>query len=724
MRRVRPTAVRIAHAVALAAATAALALALRQSVVAVASLAGLALGALVTPFVEWATVPPSVGRRLPRVNVLLLLVSALVAWLSRSMGMLVLDPTLVPLVTSLLLVPIAFVFALAPRTFAPGRTLVPATIYLLVLAGLDPAPRGYAGSVLPFLKDADHNAFAERYLPLAVVVLLALWTAALVGDGPRWRRRDVVGVAVSAVLAAALAATAVVGLPLLQPRVERAFASALDQGQTGSSGESNLGEFAELAASRRRVLDLRSSSPSGGSWRLPSEVFTRFDGRRWSNAAPRTPAAKPKGAPSRPPARPPALRPVSPPALVGPLLGGVGSWFLAPPADTRGTVELRVDQAEVGRWPLLLPRGPLAVTAEAPYLERDRHGLLRRPGGTPLTLYGGIFLPKPAAPAVPPLLSDDEREESLALPPKVDLRVVELARTVALESPEPRGRLSATVRHLQTGYRYSLAPGAFRAGGDPLAEFLFEKKAAYCEYFASAAVVLLRLQGVPARFVKGLSVGPQSDVGGGLHVVRESDAHAWIEAWVPGEGWVEDDPTPPGQFASARGPAGGFDRLVQRARAALASAWNRLRVRGPAAFLSWLGREIASLAQRAVREPLAWALALLLAVSPWLVRAWRSRRRRQGEAARDGIATVPADVRSLLRDVERRWAALGRPRPAFRGLLEHARALAADGGPGAPVPAALLAAGREIVGVYYRARFGGEAPDPAETTRLREALRA
>ena len=414
--------------------------------------------------------------------------------------------------------------------------------------------------------------------------------------------------------------------------------------------------------------------PSGGSWRLASEVFTRFDGRRWSNAAPRKPGPKPKGAA----ARPPVLRPTSPPASVGPLLDGVGSWFLTPPPDVRGSVAVRVDQAEVGRWPLLLPRGPLAVTADAPYLDRDRFGLLRRPAGTPLTLYGGLFPAGPARLGEAAPLSDDEREESLALPPSVDPRVGGLARTLALEAADPRGKLDATVRHLQTGYRYTLAPGAFRAGGDPLAEFLFEKKAAYCEYFATAAVVLLRLQGVPARFVKGLSVGPQTDLGDGLHVVRESDAHAWIEAFLPGEGWVEEDPTPPGQFASARQPATGLDRLLQRARAGLASVWNRLRARGPASFLAWLGREIASVAHRAAREPLAWLLALPLALGPWLVRLWRARRRRLQAVARDAIPTVPADLRALLREVERRWIALGRPRPAGRGLLEHARALAAD----------------------------------------------
>jgi hypothetical protein len=390
------------------------------------------------------------------------------------MGVLALDLTLVPLLAAALLVPTATLFALAPRAFAPGRTLVPAVVCLLAVAGLDPAPRGYGASALPFLKDADHNGLAERYLPLAVVVFVALWASALLAHGPRWRSRDVAGVAFSAVLVAAFAATGIVGLPLLQPRVEQALASALDQGATGLSDGSTLGEFAALARSRRRVLDLRSSLLSGGRWRLPSEVFTCFDGRRWSNAAPPAPGA-----------RATSHRPGPAPGVVSLLLGGMGSWFPVPgaPRDPQGTVELRVDQSDVGGWPLLLPRRPLAVAAEASFLERDRFGLLRRPRGTPLALYGALVSPAPSRPGPTPgpTLSDEEREESLALPPHLDPRVGALALELAWESADPRGRLSATVLHLQTRYRYTLAPGAFRPGGDPLAEFLFEKKAAYCE---------------------------------------------------------------------------------------------------------------------------------------------------------------------------------------------------------------------------------------------------
>ena len=198
----------------------------------------------------------------------------------------------------------AAVFALAPRAFPTGRTLLPTVISILGLAGLDPAPAGYGPSALPFLRGGDHNAFSEAYLGLALVVLGAVWAAALVESGPRWRRRDVLGLALVGGLAVLLAATGIVGLPLLQPKIERALAQALDQGASGLSGESTLGEFAELAVSRRRVLDLRTSDPQAGPWLLRSEVFTDFDGRQWRNAA------RPAGAVG--PGRRPFSNPASP----------------------------------------------------------------------------------------------------------------------------------------------------------------------------------------------------------------------------------------------------------------------------------------------------------------------------------------------------------------------------------------------------------------------------
>ena len=568
-----------------------------------------------------------------------------------------------------------------------------------------PRPPGIAARPLSFLRGSEHSAFAGIYIALAIVVAACLWASAFLDSGPRWSRRTLATLALSLAAAAGLAAAAVIGLPLLQEHVESAVASAFAEAKTGLGGESTLGEFAELAVSRRRVLDVQTSLPEGGRWRLPSEVFTRFDGRRWSNPPPG----------GQPAASAAVLRPASVRPALGPLLEGMGSWFEIAPVSA-GSIDLRITQAEVASWPLLLPRGTAVVTADAWLLTVDPYGLLRRPPGDALRLYGAVW---PAAPSsTPPAPDPRELGQALELPPQTDPRLLALAKQLAA-SPEPVQRIDAIVGHLQSGYRYTLAPGAFKTG-DPLAEFLFEKKAGYCEYFASAAVILLRAQGVPARFVKGLAVGEQTDQGGGLHVVRESDAHAWVEAWVAGRGWVEADPTPPGQLLESRPRAAALSRYAERLRAALASAWARLTLRGPMAFGRWLAGRVAAALEQAVRSPLAWSLLAGVVLGRLVLRAIRARHQRAPAPPRDASDTaVSADLRVLVRELERRWAAAGLARPESRGLLEHARRLVA-GSP--PAPPTLAAAGPRIVEAYYRARFGGETLSDAEPTTLRDAL--
>ncbi len=728
MKRVRPTAARAAHAIAFALALLTLALSLRSSFL-FPPLLGVAAATMVSPFFEWTAVPGSLRRVLPRWHALLLVVAGVTAWLGRSMGVLLLEPGAIPAVAAPVLVPVWAAFALAPRAFPAGRTLLPAAVAVLTLAGLNPAPEGYDASVLPFPRDGARNAFAEVYLGLALLVVVVLWVAALRQSGPRWSRRTVLVVAATGVVAVGLAATAIVGLPLFQPRVERAFAAALDHGATGLSGESTLGDIGSLARSRRRVLDLQTSLPSDGAWLLPAEVFTRFDGRRWSNAPAPGRSSAPSSSPDEPAlsVTPGPLRPGATPSGAGPLVAELGKWFPIPgiePDSGASPAQVRVTQARTEEWPLLLPRGPVAVTAASSHLQLDRFGLVRRVAGLPLRQYGAVLVDRVSGGW--PGLSPVEREESLALPQVVDPRVASLASSLAPVDSGSREVLAATVHHLQTGYEYSLSPGPFRPDGDPLSEFLFEKRKAYCEYFASAAVVLLRLRGVPARFVKGLSVGPQSDMGGGLHVVRESDAHAWVEAWIPGEGWVEADPTPPGQFESARGAPGLLQQWLEHARAAVAGVWARVVSVGPVAFFRWLGTSVASFVTRAVREPVFWLVVTAVVLAPGAERRLRGllEARRRARERETEAAAVPADLRSLVRDLERRWSDSGHPRPPSRGLREHASSLCASPPPGArPIPDSLVETGSEIVRVYYEARFGGTVSPPrGAVRRLRQLL--
>jgi transglutaminase-like putative cysteine protease len=128
--------------------------------------------------------------------------------------------------------------------------------------------------------------------------------------------------------------------------------------------------------------------------------------------------------------------------------------------------------------------------------------------------------------------------------PKVDRRVVDLARRAAGPAETNYARALAIQSFLKTNYGYTLELPGVREP-DPLASFLFERKKGHCEYFASSMTVMLRTLGIPARVVNGFRGGEYNDLTGS-YILRERDAHSWVEAYFPEFGWVAFDPTPAG----------------------------------------------------------------------------------------------------------------------------------------------------------------------------------
>ena len=118
--------------------------------------------------------------------------------------------------------------------------------------------------------------------------------------------------------------------------------------------------------------------------------------------------------------------------------------------------------------------------------------------------------------------------------------------TAGAETPAQRAR--AIEGHLRQDYGYTLELLS-KPVDDPLAYFLFVRKKGHCEYFASSMAVMLRTLGIPARVVNGFRGGEYNDLTGS-YIVREKDAHSWVEAYFPEYGWVTFDPTPAGQAGS------------------------------------------------------------------------------------------------------------------------------------------------------------------------------
>jgi protein-glutamine gamma-glutamyltransferase len=166
----------------------------------------------------------------------------------------------------------------------------------------------------------------------------------------------------------------------------------------------------------------------------------------------------------------------------------------------------------------------------------------------------------------------DKKDIYLQLPSRMDPRIEKLARDV-IERSGAKDRYDsarAIESYLQTSYGYTLD---LRAGGsDPLADFLFNVKEGHCEYFASAMAIMLRTQGIATRIVNGFQSGEYNDVAGKF-IVRQKDAHSWVEVYFPGQNvWVPFDPTPAaGQqnSASSAGFFGAFGSYME----ALESMW-------------------------------------------------------------------------------------------------------------------------------------------------------
>jgi len=119
-----------------------------------------------------------------------------------------------------------------------------------------------------------------------------------------------------------------------------------------------------------------------------------------------------------------------------------------------------------------------------------------------------------------------------------------LAHQVMDDLPNAYARAEALETFLRSPpYSYSAQVKATPPGRDPVDYFLFDLKQDFCEYFASAMVVMLREEGIPARLVEGFTTGT-FDSASNAFVVREQDAHAWVEAYFPQYGWIEFEPTP------------------------------------------------------------------------------------------------------------------------------------------------------------------------------------
>jgi len=465
----------------------------------------------------------------------------------------------------------------------------------------------------------------------------------------------------------------------------------------GFSNEVTLGDIGEIKQRSTAVMHIRSYAGDGllaVHWR--GGALSQFDGKHWFN----------------------------PPGADEPIRSERGVVTLRPGRHWRPghSLAYQVVLNDIASDMLFYAGTPETIRINAPLLSRTHGEGLRVPprflmyGGLTYSVYSYMEDERGTMVTAASPLPADVRAEHLQLPP-LDPRIPVLAREMASGASTEMEQARALENHLRSDYGYTLQLLSSEVA-DPLANFLFVRKKGHCEYFASAMTVMLRTLGVPARVVTGFQSGVYNPMTG-WQVVRASDAHSWVEAWISGRGWVTFDPTPPDPGGSAQGLFSRLSLLLDAAdqfwenwvlsydferqivlAARMQQSGRRLHLNWIDDMGSWLDQASAAGRTHAVGilSTLGSAIVLLLLGPGWI--KWLRRRagllrasRGQGQAS-DGTLLY----RRMLAELERR----GIQKPAWLTPAEFARV----------IPASRLASlVGDLTAAYNQFRFGrrGEA---------------
>jgi len=328
----------------------------------------------------------------------------------------------------------------------------------------------------------------------------------------------------------------------LIPRFTTGYLSAfnLQPGMTtGFTDEVSLGQIGQIKKNTAVVMRIHVAGDQTRAqdihWR--GIVLTNFDGRRWFTPRRDEQVVSPN---------PEGEYIFGPPGLPRGEYYRMRYSVLMEPIATDAIFVAPRGESLRGRFSIDMT-GPDGLQRRG-YMLLDRTGTLFNPfHNNAKTRYEGVS----NLPIVPPA---ELRKASDAFPdairqtylqtPDLDPRTRKLAVDITSSSRNEYDKAASVARYLSTHYRYTLDLRG-SPGEDPLTNFLFVRRAGHCEYFASAMTILLRSVGIPARYITGFLPGEYNDLAGD-YIIRQSDAHTWVEVYFPGYGWMTFDPTPPG----------------------------------------------------------------------------------------------------------------------------------------------------------------------------------
>ena len=322
-------------------------------------------------------------------------------------------------------------------------------------------------------------------------------------------------------------------------------------------------------------------------------------------------------------------------------------------------------------------------------------------------------------------LAPGERARYLTITADLPERVKTLAEEWTRSAATPLERANVILKHLRTEYRYDLASpsGRFK---QPLDHFLFESKRGHCEFYSTAMAIMLRTVGVPTRNVTGF-VGGTYNRFGRFYVVRQGDAHSWVEVYLEDEGWRTFDPTPPSD-ADPKSEIAGTWATLRDFIEATSQRWDQNVVGYDLHQQVGLFQSLQSFSSKYRKDGLltaTWSRSRTILTAGCVVLAigagllWvRRRRRRRTEGRHPKVARSPSAIvaTALYEQLEGAMGAHGVCRALGTPPLRHAQALSSSGHPLGPE---ML----ELTCIYLRARFGGVAISDDERRDFERRIR-
>lgn len=532
----------------------------------------------------------------------------------------------------------------------------------------------------------NDSLLAALYSLLPVAALLTAWAGLQQAAGSRQSPRISLGLSLRLLgQAIPLALLLFVFFPRLEPLWS--LPQPTEKGRTGLSGQMSPGDIAELSQSTelafRATFDGEIPAKNQLYWR--ALTLPLFDGRSWRMAS-------------------------------------FGTDLLPGQWRKQGASQAYSVIMQPSRQPWLFSLD-ISESTQADVRMLGDFRLQRNRPVARTYLYQAEAWPQAVA---EPLLSAAGRRHNLQLPRPGNPRTREWARQLREQYADDRQLVAAMLAHFnQQPYHYTLKPPLL--GENSIDEFMFDTRRGFCEHYSSAMTFALRVAGIPARVVTGYQ-GGEINTAGNYVQVRQMDAHAWVEYWLPGSGWQRADPT--FQVAPERIELGLQDALGDEVAALDNSLFSPVRYRH-VAWLNklrmgwenlnhgwqskvlgyqrerqhaWLRQLFGEVNWQRIGIGMVAAMALLLGLlALFIIRPWQQR---------------PAPAQRLLQDYDRLMRRRRLARSPQEGMQSHAQRIASQ------LDALQLQALEDFVTVYQQLQYSGDGNLQQARYALRQLWRS